>query len=212
MPLSRRAPLWFESLLLAVVILFSGNVLAQQPDTVQHIYDDGNKLIETILPNGQHIYYEYDQAGNLIRIRRNTSTTVKIISFTPDEGAIGTKVTILGDGFSATSSQNTVTFNGTQAAILEASATRLMVSVPQGATSGPISVTTPNGSAVTTESFHVVTGVVITPPVITILKGTQFRFRASVNPPEAVQDVVWEVNGVKGGTTQSKSEKYPSVR
>lgn len=188
----------------AIALLFPfwgfGAVFAQQPNTVQHVYDDGNKLIESILPNGQHIYYEYDQAGNLIRIRRTASTTVKIISFTPDEGAVGTKVTLLGDGFSATSNQNTVTFNGVQATVLEATPTRLQVSVPTGATSGPISVTTPNGSALTQDSFRVVTGVVITPSFFRMLPGEQFKFRASVEPADVIQDVVWSVNGVRGGS------------
>ena len=72
--------------------------------------------------------------------------TVSIIEFTPDSGPVGAAVTIYGTGFSTTASQNTVTFNGVAATVTAATTTKISTSVPAGATTGPISVTTPSGT------------------------------------------------------------------
>src|SRR5581483_6408757 len=66
-----------------------------------------------------------------------------------------TTVTLVGTGYSATASQNTVTFNGTAATVTSATTTQLVVTVPTGATTGPIAVTTPNGSATSSTPFTV---------------------------------------------------------
>jgi hypothetical protein len=64
-------------------------------------------------------------------------------------------VTIVGAGFSATAAQNTVTFNGVSATVVSATPNRLVAVVPVGATTGPIRVTSPAGSAVSAASFVV---------------------------------------------------------
>src|SRR5256885_1878852 len=71
--------------------------------------------------------------------------------------AVGATVTINGTAFSATSSQNTVQFNGTTANVVSASAVQLVVTVPPGATTGPISVMTPSGSVTSSSNFTVAT-------------------------------------------------------
>lgn len=68
-------------------------------------------------------------------------TPPAITSFTPEAAAIGTAVTITGSGFSPVLSDNVVKFNGTAASVTAATATQLSVNVPQGATTGKISVT-----------------------------------------------------------------------
>jgi hypothetical protein len=83
------------------------------------------------------------------------STTPTIASFTPASGSAGTAVTIAGTGFVSVSS---VTFNGTPAVFNVASATQIQASVPSGATTGPITVTTSGGSAQSTTAFTVPTG------------------------------------------------------
>ncbi|MGH2518660.1 MAG: IPT/TIG domain-containing protein, partial [Chloroflexota bacterium] len=81
-----------------------------------------------------------------------------ISGFSPTSGPVGTVLTLTGTGFTGATS---VRFNGTAAtAYTVASATRITATVPAGATSGPISVTTPNGSATSAASFTVT----ITPP------------------------------------------------
>lgn len=82
-----------------------------------------------------------------------------IASFDPTLGAAGVVVTIQGSEFeSGVSANNQVTFNGTAASVQSATETTLSVLVPAGATSGPISVTTAGGTAVSATAF--VTGTV----------------------------------------------------
>ncbi len=61
--------------------------------------------------------------------------THTVSSFVPTSGPEGTEVTIVGTGFSGSS---TVSFNGQSATIVSQSSTVLVVEVPSGATTGPI--------------------------------------------------------------------------
>jgi len=67
--------------------------------------------------------------------------TLGIARLSPESGLEGTSVTITGTGFSTNASQNVVTFNGTVASVVSASATSLVVVAPAGFTSGPLKVT-----------------------------------------------------------------------
>lgn len=124
-------------------------------NTSVYIYDELGRLKGVITPSGDAAIYNYDAAGNIVSITRQTTATVSIIEFTPDQGAVGASVTIYGTGFSLTPAQNSVSFNGVAATVTAASATQLIVSVPAGASTGPITVTTPNGSAASTTPFEV---------------------------------------------------------
>ena len=76
----------------------------------------------------------------------------KISKFTPKTGPVGTKVTITGKNLAMASA---VTFNGTAAVITADTATRIVVKVPAGATTGKIVVTDPDGTATSATSFKV---------------------------------------------------------
>jgi hypothetical protein len=79
-----------------------------------------------------------------------------IASFTPASGAAGTSVTITGSALVAATA---VMFNGTNAASFTVvSDTQITAVVPVGATSGPIAVTTPGGTAVSAENYTVLSG------------------------------------------------------
>jgi len=65
-----------------------------------------------------------------------------ITSFSPIEGKIGDTITIVGEHFSNTLSQNVVKFNGEPSIVIEANTTQLKAIVPTGATTGFISVST----------------------------------------------------------------------
>ncbi|MFZ1946805.1 MAG: Ig-like domain-containing protein, partial [bacterium] len=65
---------------------------------------------------------------------------VALSSIAPNKGVVGMTVSLNGKGFAPEPANNTVTFNGTTAVISEASVSQLAVTVPQGATSGPVSV------------------------------------------------------------------------
>lgn len=112
---------------------------------VSYNYDKVGRLISTVGPTDT-VIYTYDATGNLLSISRQSSSQVAVLNFTPASGAAGTSVTINGSGFSATAAQNTVQFNGTNASVSSATTTKLVVTVPAGATTGTISVTSPGGS------------------------------------------------------------------
>jgi hypothetical protein len=77
-----------------------------------------------------------------------------ITSFSPTSGPIGTSVTINGTNFTGASQ---VKFNQTAAASfsVNSAGTRITTKVPSGATTGKISVTTPAGTATSSNSFTV---------------------------------------------------------
>ncbi len=131
----------------------SGDTQPQGP--FQYLYDESGRLIGVLTANGQSAYYDYDAAGNIVAIRRVGEGVVAIGEFTPNSATVGATVTIWGSGFSATAAQNVVRFNGTTASVASATANKLVVTVPGGATTGPISVTSPSGSATSAASFVV---------------------------------------------------------
>jgi YD repeat-containing protein len=122
---------------------------------ITNIYDGLRRLAAVVDAAGDTGIYSYDAVGNLLSIERRSSSVVSIIEFTPKSASVGTSVTIHGTGFSETPSQSTVTFNGLPAAVISATATRVVTTVPSGAASGPITVTTPIGSATSTTPFTV---------------------------------------------------------
>src|SRR5207248_10611 len=93
-------------------------------------------------------------AGSFTVVSRPT-----IASFSPTSGPVGTSVTISGTNFTGAT---VVAFNGTSASFTVTSATAIQATVPAGATSGSLSVTTPGGTATSAGSFTVVS-----PPTIT---------------------------------------------
>jgi hypothetical protein len=75
-----------------------------------------------------------------------------ITAFGPASGPPGTSVTITGTNFANVTS---VAFGGTQAVFAVGSSTQLTASVPLGAATGRITVTTPGGTATSTQDFVV---------------------------------------------------------
>ncbi|MDO7845075.1 Ig-like domain repeat protein [Hymenobacter sp. M29] len=103
------------------------------------------------LAGGSHpITAVYGGSGSLAGSTSATLTQVvnapagpTITTLTPNSGAVGTSVTIAGSNLGGATS---VSFNGTdQTTITANSATSLTVAVPAGATTGLVTVTTPNG-------------------------------------------------------------------
>lgn len=75
-----------------------------------------------------------------------------ITGFSPSGGGVGTAVTITGTKFHDVTS---VTFNGVNATFTINSATQITATVPAGAASGSIRVTSPAGTAVSAATFTV---------------------------------------------------------
>ena len=76
-----------------------------------------------------------------------------VTGFTPTSGPVGTQVGLAGTDFTGATA---VLFNGTAAATYTVhSPTSITATVPSGATAGPISVTTPDGTGTSSGSFIV---------------------------------------------------------
>jgi len=75
-----------------------------------------------------------------------------ITSISPTSGPVGTVVAITGSNLTGATS---VKFGGVSASFTIASATRIDATVPSGARTGSITVTTPGGSATSSQSFRV---------------------------------------------------------
>ena len=86
--------------------------------------------------------------------RISTIVTPWIFGKTPASGAPGTQVTITGRNLAHATQ---VAFNGAQATIVSDTATYVVAIVPPGATTGPIAVTTPAGTATRNGWFTVIT-------------------------------------------------------
>ena len=126
---------------------------AQTSNPIQYFYDDLGRLTKVIDQSGNVATYSYDAVGNILKISRTTlaPNALSILNFTPSQGGVGTSVTIQGQGFSATPSQNSVAFNGTSATVVSATTSTIVATVPNGASTGPITVTV-NGQLATSEN------------------------------------------------------------
>ncbi len=78
-----------------------------------------------------------------------------ITSFTPLSGPVGTSVKITGSNFSTTPLNNVVFFGATRATVTAATATQLTVTVPIGASSSAVTVTTAKLTAYSQNAFIV---------------------------------------------------------
>lgn len=81
-----------------------------------------------------------------------------ITGFSPLGGEAGTEVIITGTNFAAIGTDNLVAFNGLEAPVLSSTPTMIKVSVPAGASDGPITVTVHGETAISNSSFNVIEG------------------------------------------------------
>ena len=152
---SRSARILCLAQILCFLLLLPVMSRGQSSNEIVYVYDELGRLVAVIDTASEAAVYSYDAVGNLLSISRYSASTVSIIEFTPNSGPVGATVTIYGTGFSVTPSQNSVTFNGVAATITSATATKIITTVPVGATTGPIAITTPAGSATSSTSFVV---------------------------------------------------------
>jgi arabinogalactan endo-1,4-beta-galactosidase len=82
-----------------------------------------------------------------------------ISSFSPISGSVGKTVTITGTNFGTTEGSSIVMFNGTTAEVTSHSATDVLAVVPEGATTGPITLTVGDKTATSTGNFTVLPSV-----------------------------------------------------
>jgi len=204
------------SLVLAVLVALVLARPAPAPADIYYVYDDLGRLIAVTDPAAGTARYLYDAVGNLVSVVRQPASAVSIIEFRPKRGPVGTTVTIQGTGFGATPGANTVTVNGTAATVTATSPYELTVTVPAGATTGPIAVTAPGGSATSSTAFQVtatdgtpaITGFtpnVGTPGATFTISGTDFDPTPTSNklafPPAGLAALVGSATATSLGVT-----------
>lgn len=111
-----------------------------------------------------------------------------LTAFTPTSGSAGTNVTLTGTGLGTTTG---VTIGGVEAPFTVLSSTQVIATIPSGAASGPIHVTTPGGRFSTPGHY-----VVLPSPDFT-LSGVP---AAATTPQEARVNYLLSVTGVDGFT------------
>jgi len=136
-----------------------------------------------------------------------------VVNFTPVTAAVGGTAVLTGTDFTAAT---IVQFNGTYAPVFTVnSATQITATVPPSATSGPISVTTPTGTGVSSANFVVIPAPVITsftPAIglagtVVVLTGnfftgaTQVTFNGTVAPTFTVNSATQLTVTVPAGAT-----------
>ncbi|MEK8033743.1 IPT/TIG domain-containing protein, partial [Ideonella sp. DXS29W] len=132
---------------------------------VSNVYDELGRLVQVVAPDGDSVQYKYDAVGNITEVKRYPANVLALTEFTPNAGPSGTAVTIYGSGFSTVAAENTVKFNGKAATVQSATANKLVVKVPAGATTGRITVSNSKGQVTSATDF--VTGADRPIPVIT---------------------------------------------
>ena len=120
-----------------------------------YVYDANGRLVAVTNASGNTVVYSYDAVGNILSIQPITTGQLALFAFNPQQGIVGATVTLQGNGFSTTLSSNIVKFNGTVATVTSATANQLVVTVPSGATTGPVSVTVGSNTVTSTVNFLV---------------------------------------------------------
>jgi RHS repeat-associated protein len=214
----RTRPLaWLCSAALALTM--SAAVLtahaAAAPDTaIRYVYDDAGRLKAVADPASGMGVFRWDVVGNLLSISRNSAGATQIFQITPSRGAVGATVRIYGAGFGATPAANTVRFNGTAATIDSAGTSELVVTVPAGATTGPVTVTAPGGNATSPEPFTVtskpgpsITG--LSPSIAA--SGTPVTINGSGFEGQSAAANLVEVNGTPARTTSASATSLGAI-
>lgn len=195
--------LWMQpgvALVLSLALMVpSIALLAQQGGTTRYVYDDNGRLIAVISPSGESALYEYDPAGNFTAIRRLDANALRLLSFSPHQGTAGDRVTFYGVGFGG--GVNSVTFNGANAPVVETSASTVVALVPEGATTGLVTITTPQGSVSTSSAFTILPRIRVSPTTAGVVIGETAQFAAVVTSLSGDRTVRWSVNGIEGGNS-----------
>jgi uncharacterized repeat protein (TIGR03803 family) len=117
-------------------------------------YSDGAYPTSDLIQGTDGMFYSNTNSalnadGVIFRMDVGLHPFVKTL---PIVGKVNTRVTILGNALTGTTS---VTFNGTAATFTVVSGTEITTTVPTGATTGKVQVTTPSGTLTSNVVFRV---------------------------------------------------------
>ncbi len=133
-----------RNLLDAQRVEFGGVSAAFRKHTVTNLF----AIIPTNAIDGR---VQVTTPAGVITTSSNFVVLPRVLTFTPQGGAVGTAVEIQGAGFHGLTE---VSFNGVKATVGSSTAQRISVTVPNGATTGLITVKTANGTNVTESPFR----------------------------------------------------------
>jgi hypothetical protein len=146
-------------------------------------------------------------SGPLITTTRFTVTPA-VTSFAPASAKGGTGVTITGTNFTGATA---VSFNGAAASFTVSDPRTITTTVPAGATTGPITVTTLDGTATSVASFTVTAGgppfsLAATPSSQTLPAGASTSYAVTISRTAGFADnLTFSVTGLPAATTASFS-------
>jgi len=122
-------------------------------------YETGYYPIDTLLQHTNGILYGMTESGGVSYLGGPGGTFYSMnvglkpfVTYLSTYGRVGALVQILGQGFT---SDSVVSFHGVPASSTVVSSTYIRAYVPGGATSGPITVTTPSGTLMSNKAFIV---------------------------------------------------------
>lgn len=183
-------------LLVTVCTALPSSATAQQGSTTTYVHDDNGRLHAVISPTGEAVVYEYDAVGNITAIRRLGNDSLAILGFSPHEGLPGDQVKFFGVGFGG--GVTDVIFNGASAAIASVTVSTVVATVPQAATTGLVTITTPRGSVTTIVPFTIAS-LRIRPSFAALKFGQSVQFTAEAVLTSLEQNIQWRVNDAIGG-------------
>src|SRR5689334_11161171 len=148
--------------------------------------------------------------GPILTTTRFTVTPA-ITSFAPIIGAVGTGVTITGTNFTGATA---VSFGGRAATFTVSNSGTVTTTVPAGATTGPIIVTTLDGTATSAASFTVSSAPFAlgsTPSSQTVSAGASTTYTLTISRTAGFTDnLTFSVTGLPGATTATFSPNSTS--
>ena len=189
------------SLAVLVGALWAAPASAQQ---MRYLYDSKGQIVAVIDADGSAATYQWDESGNLAAIsRRNAGEITGQVGITlvsPNVGIEGDVVEIFGKGFSATPTNNTVTFfSGVQATVDVANPNYLKVTVPSGAATGLIHIA---DAGVVDEADSPTQFTVLSAAPLTITPGQVSLLPTRTQSFTASSPALWAVEGIPGGNPQ----------
>jgi len=116
---------------------------------------DGSRPSGGLMQDTNGKFYGTTNAGGTSDEGTTFSLDVGLAPFVesrPTSGKVGARIIILGTNLTGTTS---VRFNGTAATFTVVSGSELTATVPSGATTGKITVTTPDGTLLSNAAFHI---------------------------------------------------------
>lgn len=156
-----RARISILSFLTVAILVYSPTWVESE----EYFYDPLGQLIGVQGGSENLTLYTYDPAGNLLKVEsfpQGVGVGVRVLEIAPSRASVGALIEIRGVGFSAVASENTVQFNGSAATVVSSTKTAIRVTVPAGAASGPVTVTSPKGNGVSQRPFTLLVPAVIT--------------------------------------------------